>query len=235
MTLILAAVKSQFAVIASDGLEFTHATDGSRRVSQENYQKLFPLPLRRVLAVHGQNRLHSDEHPGGREISAFIAENDARFRELRTVRTLAEFLRDLIDPFYEINSEYLVRSGLSSGALKVIVIGLDAGGDQCLALENLWLPGRPTIIADFDCRDLRLFHAGSGELYALQAVGGRTSPLHPITVANGRLDEVRDYVRRLYQDAAGRQPADDLRFGGLYQCVTLNRSGWRWQEGAPTA
>ncbi len=233
MTLILAAVKHNFAVIASDGIEFTHTADGSKVIARENCQKLFPLPGRRVLAVHGQNRLHSDEHPEGKEISTIIAENSKHFSRLRTVRQTAEFLRDLLDPLYAISAARLIRSRLPSGALKIIVIGFDAGGMHCLAHQNLWLPDKATVIEEFDCRDLRLFHEGTGGQFAIQAVGDRNSPLHPSTVKDSRLEDVRSYVQRLYHAADAIQPPNVPEFGGTYQCIILNRNGWRWGEGAP--
>lgn len=233
MTLILAAVKHSFAVIASDGIEFTHSTDGSKIIARENYQKIFPLPARRVLAVHGQNRLHSDEHPGGKEISTIIAENSKQFSRLRTVRAIAEFLRDLLDPLYKVSAEHLTRSGLPSGALKIIVIGFDAGGLTCQAFENLWLPKTSTEIVEFDCKNIRVFHGGSGEPFAIRAIGDERSTLHPNTVKDSPLDDVRSYVQRLYRAADAIQPAEAPEFGGMYQCITVNRNGVQWHEGEP--
>lgn len=239
MTLILAAVKPKFAVIASDGAEFRHFKDRPTELAVRDRQKLFPLHGRSVVfGIHGQNRLHSDEAPDGVLVGSIIADYHDHLIAIPEVIRIAEYLRDQLLPLFRSTVNFLNRSSLEAQALKILSIGFDLGGDRCVAFETTWNPlseRSPVEIVPFDCSKLRLIHAASGESFVRDVVGKTGNKLHPDAVRKSSLDDTKKYVKQVYDAAFASQPTHDIKFDGKYQCISVNSNGWRWQEGVPSS
>ena len=233
MTLILAALKPQFAFIAADGAEFRNSPGQPAQLEINNRRKLFPLPNRSiVLAVHGQDRIHTEDCRGGILIASKLAAFNNDLKKLPSVRSISEFLERSLTPDVHSTFAILKQDGVELNELKIVCIGFDERSDRSKAYEVRWRTpetGGDCVIVDYDEWPFQILHGGAGEDFAVSVLKARGGGKHLDTMVDEPLRTMPGYMKQLYVDAYKLQPPNAMVFGGEYHCVSVTAKSWKWQ------
>lgn len=236
MTLILSAVKKQFAVVSADGAEFRHNPGKPKFMEVKNRQKLFLLSGRSVvLAVHGQNRLTTiGEGLASQRLVGDILEGlDTELAQIPTVERITQKLIDLLTPDVTYTFQLLQSVGIHQSALGICVVGFDSDGGRSRGFEAYWpmltdqsTPRMIKHILDED--EVRIIHSGTGTEYAKRVIDDPHHQYNPNRLKRASISETQKYVRGIYRDASTLQPKSSPEFGGNYHEVTITRDQSRW-------
>eukprot|EP00456_Euglypha_rotunda_P018021 TRINITY_DN1630_c0_g1_i5.p1 TRINITY_DN1630_c0_g1~~TRINITY_DN1630_c0_g1_i5.p1 ORF type:complete len:242 (-),score=26.78 TRINITY_DN1630_c0_g1_i5:278-1003(-) len=237
MTLILGAVRRDFAIVGADGAEILFGADGTKRMHVERRQKLFPITDRPiVLAAHGSNTIHSDAHPKGVLLGVILDKLMPRLQAQPTVQAVAQSLIAELSPIIATSFVIIANSKIEHRGLKIIVIGFD--GPAVAALEVEWMPhatGCTNAIKTFNLsNDLTVLHGGSGEPAAQRVLQKKGQGNYLNLYSKSGLPRMAQFLKQFYRDCIAEQPTADAEFGGEYHAVSVTPHGCKWQAAPRT-
>jgi hypothetical protein len=236
MTLILSAVKKQFAVVAADGAEFRHNPGKPKFMEVKNRQKLFLLSGRSVvLAVHGQSRLTTigEDLASQRLVGDILEGLGTELAQIPTVERITQKLIDLLTPDVTYTFQLLQSVGIHQSALGICVVGFDSDGGRSRGFEAYWPMltdhGAPHVIKHILDEDaVRIMHSGTGAKYAQSAINNPHLQYDPNQLKRASISKTQKYVRGVYRNASTLQPKSNPEFGGDYHEVTVTYDQLRW-------
>jgi hypothetical protein len=237
MTLILSAVKKQFAVVMADGAEFRQFPGMRKFMEVKNRQKLFPLSGRSiVLAVHGQNRLTSvgKKLDSQQLIGDILDDLGKELAQIPSVEAIAQKLIDLLTQDVTHTFRLLQSDGIQQSSVGICVIGFDAEGGRSRGFEAYW----PMLIEQstpyvnklihHDNDEVQIIHSGTGGKYSQLVINNVHLPYNPNQLKRASIAKVQKYVRNVFSNASALQPKADPEFGGDCHEVTITQERLKW-------
>jgi hypothetical protein len=229
MTLIIAAAKREFMVVAADGSEFRHFPGQAPFMEVTNRQKLFALPGRSiVLAVHGQNRITAEdaELASQRLVGEILNDTFGELSSIRTVEGVAKKLCQLLTADVVHTFGLLQRCGVHTSALGINVLGFDADEGRSRGWEVFWPmlpdttePRVQKLVQEAD--DVRILHSGTGARNAEAVIRNLRFGYDVNRLKRASIRDAQKYVRGVFRTAVTLQPRDKQEFGGDYFEITI--------------